>query len=353
MIVLWFGPDGGQPSRELSVVIPLKGWDESLPRLLDVLLSDPFDAPLQILVVVDSDQPNLHLLPEDDRLIVLQSEPKPDEWLDKNWRLYQGARRAGHETILFMDSDTQPYPKLLTRRCSNHVGPFSFCIPVYTAPCSQSERFLASFTSYNNFFVYCVGFSFGSFGTAIGPSMMASVPRAQLLEALTQGRGQSADDHALGYWMARHGFPVHIAKVPVIVGKDGETWSGAWQQIIRWITVSRTVKHMLSLRLIISAGFAMMLNTLPSLMIYTGLIATVSGYRDGLFIAGAGLMVSALDGLWLALVERSYVARCDLTPSGWWHVLYVPILHLLQPVMVAVGYTRREIHWRGSVIKLN
>ena len=352
IIVLFSRDAADHPIRDLSIVIPLKGWDASLPELLKILLKDPFDAALEIIVVIDQNQINRKSFPLDDRLTLLETAVKPKDWLDKNWRLYQRAKRAKHGTVLFMDSDTQPYPQLLNRRCRNHRGGFSFCIPVYAAPKSHSERFLSSFTSYNNFFIYSVIFSFGFFGTAIGPSMMSSVPKEQLLYALEEGKSEFADDHALGNWMDCHGVPVHISKVPVVVGKDGESWAGAIQQIIRWISVTRTVGHILSTRLILSTAFCLIINIIPTSAIYGGFIAAGMGYEFGLLVAVMGIVLSVLDGFWLALVERSYVLRCDMPSSGYWHILYVLIMHLVQPFMIVYAWTRKEISWRGGVIVL-
>lgn len=336
--------------RELSIVIPLKGWDEGLPTLIRTLLASELGAAFEILLVLDEDHPRRGELPFDECFRPIHPEPLPEGWRDKNWRLAQGLASARYETILFLDSDVSATKKTLASRLRDHAGVFSYAIPVYAEPGTKAERLLAAFTSYSNFFLYRAGVALGVRETAIGPSMLFTVGRERLAEALGVVRGALADDHALGHYFGARGELVHCAREPVFVSKQGEGFREVFSQILRWLMLPRTVAHLLTPRLVAVVLVGSLLNSAAGLVAYAGLAWSAmepSSAAFSLLLAGGVLLLS--EALALVLVERAY-ARGRYPKRAWRHLLWVPITLLVQPYLLAAATLRRRIPWRGALI---
>jgi hypothetical protein len=345
-------PLAGTP-QDVSIVIPLKGWDEGLPDLIRGLLASETAVDFEVLLVIDPDHPRAHELPVHERFRPIHPEPLPSGWRDKNWRLAQGQAQARHEAILFLDSDVSVEPGTLDRRLRDHAGIFSFAIPVYGSPGTQAERLLASFTSYSNFFLYRAGVACGVRETAIGPSMLFTAGRGRLAEALSHVRGALADDHALGHYFGTRGELVHCAREPVFVLKHGEGFGEVTSQILRWLMLPRTVAHLLTLRLVAVLLVGSLLNSAAGLVTYAGLAWSLldpspAGY--GLLIFGVFLLFE--EALALIVVERAY-ARGRFPKPAWRHLLWVPVTLLVQPYLLAAASLRRRIPWRGALIPAN
>jgi GT2 family glycosyltransferase len=94
---------------ELSVVMPVKGNRDSVVHAVRSLLEQDLDAPLEVVVVVDDDDPArgaLRVLEPDSRLRVVQPPPFPIAGgRDANWRRCVGVDRSTGRAIAFVDAD--------------------------------------------------------------------------------------------------------------------------------------------------------------------------------------------------------------------------------------------------------
>lgn len=326
---------------EISIVIPLKGWDHSLPSLITQLLNQNYPLDLEVIIVVDSSNPSLAMLPQDNRVKLVFSQPWTNGWMDKNWRLHQGALEAKYPALLFLDSDVAIDRDYLKRRMGAHRGDFSFCIPFYISPSNAPERFLAAFTNYVNLTLYKASFAFGAFATAIGPSMLLTIDKKILLEAQLAISKELADDHALAFWFSKHGYVIECIAEPVYVMKNDENWRGVFDQVMRWTLLPRTVKHLLKPKMLLMAGFTVLLNLLPALLIYGGLLASP-------FILLAGLFLLLAETIFFIFIERIYSAKS----CHWRHLIFLP-LALLSYVFVALASLFiTNLRWRGQTIKI-
>lgn len=352
-------PVGEEPEAisEISVIIPLKGWDASLPALISSLLAGSFEGAVEVILMIDEEHPKRSLLPRHPHLSLRSPPPRPVGWHDKNWRLYQGVLSAQYSSTLFLDSDVLPTPSLLLKRCQAHSGQFSFCLPIYLKPRRLAERFLSTFTSLNNLFLYGVGFAIAPpIETAIGPSMLSTSPREVFLESLIAASGSIADDHALAYQLSRRGVVTHLAYIPVAVGKDGEGWREVGRQIIRWLTLPRTVTDQLTPRLLGFASCALTLNSVSIICLWVGGVCALCDQDGAKLLSLLGFYTALLDGVLLAWVEREWARRLGSPPQAYTQLLFTPLTLLFVlislPVFWLIGGLKREIKWRGEVTLL-
>lgn len=359
---------GDGPLRDVSVIIPLKGWDQGLPNLVRHLLGPDYPAQVQVVLVMDPEHPHRGELPEDARFEILHPAPAPEGWRDKNWRLRQGIEHARHDMVLFMDSDVRGDPTMLRDRVRFHQGDFSFAIPIYASPGNRAERYLSACTSLSNFFLYRAAFGMRPIATAIGPSMLLSLPREVLIEAMEEGRGAMADDHALGVHLARRGHPPRCVAEPVVVTKHGASWREVWNQMLRWALLPSTVTDLMTPSLTALVVVGMFLNTMGLYLLVAGLgLAELYGMRAVLgpgFIpwftdfephmallltAGCGALL--IDGLALVWVEHAF-ARRRQPRRPWRHLIWAPLWVLSLPAMMVTMLYRRGFEWRGDEVKL-
>lgn len=106
--------DSGEPT--LSVLIPARNEIRNLPVLLAALQAQTL-RPAEIIVCDDHSDDGMrewlqeHAAEFDVRWF--QADPKPDEWVGKNWACHQLAQHATGDWFLFLDADIRPKPGFL------------------------------------------------------------------------------------------------------------------------------------------------------------------------------------------------------------------------------------------------
>jgi len=334
---------------DLTVVIPLYGWDLGLPALVRGLLTQRYDAAVQVIVVIDGDHPRRAELPEDPRVQLLHPPRCPKDWHDKVWRMRCGASAASHDAVMFMDSDVSVDPDWLARRVGHHRGDFSFAIPLYAAPNNNAERLLAAFTDYSNFTLYKATFSVLDLATAIGPSMLCTAERAFLLEGLETHRAALADDHCLGHWFRSQGRRVHVGAEPVYVAKHHAPWGEVLGQILRWLQLPRTVLHAMMPHAAVALAIGSMLNAAPPLLVYAGALLTLAGAAVGPVLLAGGVVFLVTEGVACVVVEAAYARRRYPRPP-WRHLVFVPLVALFQIWLLTAALVRGNVRWRNQKV---
>jgi 4,4'-diaponeurosporenoate glycosyltransferase len=114
-------PGSPTPSPTVSVIIPARDEEHSLPRLLRSLASQPAK-PRQIIVVDDGSTDRTADLARQFGATVIPSQPLPEGWRGKTWACHQGAQVASSDLLLFVDADTWFEPDGLARVISNYPG---------------------------------------------------------------------------------------------------------------------------------------------------------------------------------------------------------------------------------------
>jgi 4,4'-diaponeurosporenoate glycosyltransferase len=90
----------------VSVIIPARNEERSLPILITSLRNQSYIAD-EIIVVVDQSDDRTKEIAEKEGARVIQAEPLPEGWLGKPWACYQGAQVAKGDILIFLDADTQ------------------------------------------------------------------------------------------------------------------------------------------------------------------------------------------------------------------------------------------------------
>lgn len=97
--------NGNIRKPSVSVIIPARNEERSLPNLLDSL-SGQLSSQDEVIVVDDHSEDGTKAVAERSTLKVLESLPTPEGWIGKPWACFQGARIASGEILIFLDADT-------------------------------------------------------------------------------------------------------------------------------------------------------------------------------------------------------------------------------------------------------
>jgi 4,4'-diaponeurosporenoate glycosyltransferase len=89
----------------VSVIIPARNEEKSLPKLLESLLETDYAA-CEIIVVDDHSEDRTYETAGTFPVTVIKAPPKPDGWMGKSWACYIGSLFAKGDLLLFTDADT-------------------------------------------------------------------------------------------------------------------------------------------------------------------------------------------------------------------------------------------------------
>jgi glycosyltransferase involved in cell wall biosynthesis len=117
---VWFVPRLGRRSqivdlRLVSIVITARNQERTIGATVRAMLAQTY-ANLEVIVVNDrSTDRTAEILAEigDPRLVVIDGEEPPPDWLGKPWACDQGCRAARGELLLIVDADVQYGPDAL------------------------------------------------------------------------------------------------------------------------------------------------------------------------------------------------------------------------------------------------
>ena len=129
-------PRGGEaPSRKISVIIPARNEEKTLPLLLQDLKEQDY-APHEIIVVDDDSEDDTAAVAHAFGVNVVSLRGKPSGWVGKSWACQSGAEAASGESILFLDADVRLSPDGLRRIAAAHEA----CGAVSVQPFHATQR---------------------------------------------------------------------------------------------------------------------------------------------------------------------------------------------------------------------
>jgi 4,4'-diaponeurosporenoate glycosyltransferase len=108
------GSDEAETGTALSIIVPARNEEGSLPRLLDSLAKQTVKA-RELIVVDDDSEDETPRLAREAGATVIDPGPLPAGWVGKPWACWQGARAAKGDILLFLDADTELAPQGLER----------------------------------------------------------------------------------------------------------------------------------------------------------------------------------------------------------------------------------------------
>lgn len=341
---------------DLTVVIPLKGWEPSLPDLLRSLAHQRYDGSIIPIVVVDEQHPEIRQLESIAGVRVVRFT-LPAGWTgsDKNLRLLRGLRETHTEWVMFLDADAQISVDFLRYRMAVHarepVPELSFSLPLYAHADNAAAAFLAAFTNHSNVALYLAASALIRLETAIGPSMVIRRRDAFLPTQLEhfQQLG-SAYDHSLGQAYGTSGRLVALSAEPIVVTIPRPEWRDVLRQIMRWVMSVKTAKRIIRWPtwcvLIVSSSVSLIPFTLTTIGLFSALLGNV---LVACTAAGFAIASMELEAIGLMIVEQRLLSRrCFGFP--WRHLIFVPLALLSQPILFATALIKRRIEWRGAII---
>ena len=105
----------------LSIIIPARNEEQTLPLLLSDLLAQQF-TPHEIIVVNDDSEDDTEAVARTHGVKVLSLHTKPEGWGGKSWACQQGALAATGDSLLFLDADVRLSPDGLGRVAAAHAA---------------------------------------------------------------------------------------------------------------------------------------------------------------------------------------------------------------------------------------
>ncbi|HSA73217.1 MAG TPA: glycosyltransferase [Nitrososphaeraceae archaeon] len=103
---------------KVSIIVPARNEEETISKCLQSLLSQDYDN-YEVIAIDDSSTDNTlsiisKLSEKDNRLITVNSPPRPNDWIGKNWACFHGYKKSTGEILLFTDADSVHRPDALS-----------------------------------------------------------------------------------------------------------------------------------------------------------------------------------------------------------------------------------------------
>ncbi|MCC5951840.1 MAG: glycosyltransferase [Acidimicrobiia bacterium] len=339
--------DEGPPSEvDITVLIPARNEELSLPHLLESLMAQTV-RPRQIVVVDDGSTDRTAAVARSyPGVTVVEGEELPPGWTGKAWACSQGAARADGERLVFLDADVRLAPDGLEAVLTHHDRHGGL---VSVQPYHRMERAYERLSAMFNL-VGIMGVGMASPGrdgrarAAFGPCVVCSRHDYEAIGGHEAVRGEIIEDIALGRTFAKAGYPVHaygggdqvaFRMYPGGLGQLVEGWS----------------KNMAS-----GAGAAGVVRTAAVALWITAVFASIVNLIE--WVAGTGDL-GALDvGLgWLLFVVQFAVMLRQVGNFRAWPVLAFPVTVAMFVVVFLrslwLTLVRRRVSWRGRPIPLS
>ncbi len=92
------------PNHKISVIIPARNEENSLPNLLESLSKQTLK-PYEIIIVDDFSQDKTSDIARIYNIKVIRPDKLPEGWTGKNWACYTGYKESTGDILLFLDAD--------------------------------------------------------------------------------------------------------------------------------------------------------------------------------------------------------------------------------------------------------
>jgi ceramide glucosyltransferase len=327
----------------VTVLKPLKGWDEETRECLESWLVQDYSAPVQILVGVDADdiaaRDGIHALLKDvpehrARLILCHRGIGPHPKVAK---LVQMLPQAAHSIIVISDADVwaprdflgQTTP-LLDADAVGLVNCF-YCIP---KPATLAMRWV-SITINADFWTQVLqSNSIHPQDFALGAVMMTRKREIDEIGGFVSYIDYLADDYQLGHRIAGLGRRIQLSPLVVECRSSPTDWRDVWSHQLRQarnIRACHPVLYFFSITNNVTLWCALWLMTAP------GILASIS--------VGLAQLVRLATAL-----HSEY--RLSPASTSLRHVWMIPIKDLLQAAVWACAFMGNKVRWRGEVFRI-
>jgi chlorobactene glucosyltransferase len=107
---------------KINIILPARNDEKYIGKCIEGLLKQNYDN-YNIIIICDSDMDNTdhtleivqtYKIKHPEKIDVIISNTKPDEWVGKNWACYNGYLKSDGDILLFTDSDTLHCKDIIT-----------------------------------------------------------------------------------------------------------------------------------------------------------------------------------------------------------------------------------------------
>lgn len=336
----------------VSVVIPARDEEETLPRLLASLRAQE-PAPRQVVVADDHSSDATARVAADGEATVVACDPLPRGWTGKSWACWTGAKSTDGATLVFLDADTELEKGALARVVDEHRRRGGL---VSVQPFHRTERPYEAFSAFFNLVSMMGVEAFTplsgrrSSTGAFGPCLMCSRDDYLRAGGHQAVAGDVVEDVALARRFAAAGLPVTCLggrgtiSFRMYPGGPAQLVEGWTKNFAAGAGATRPVTFVM-----VSAWLAGCITTGAGLATALPRLRRRHRHRHG---RGGGIPRVAGGYLAYALQLRWMLRRVGT--FGWWPAAVYPaplagFLALFARSLVLTG-VRREVSWKGRMV---
>jgi 4,4'-diaponeurosporenoate glycosyltransferase len=329
----------------VSVIIPARNEEKSLPILL-ASLRDQHLVANEVIIVVSQSEDRTREIAEEADVRTIESEPMPEGWVGKSWACYQGALIAKGELLVFLDSDTfleKDGLEKIVAACTENDGVVSI------QPYHRTKRLHEQLSAFFNIVMM------GAMGTftvmashmkpigLFGPCIAMRKKHYFESGGHSEVRGEVVEDLALGEKLKRQKIPIHC------YGGKGTISFRMYPNGIRELVDGWSKGF--------AAGAAK--TYLPILLavvawIGGGMGATIY-FIEALFDVNT-FYILTWASLYLGYVAQIYWMLCRIGTFKFYTAVFYPVSLLFFLIIFLrsffVIFIRRSVRWKGVTISL-
>jgi 4,4'-diaponeurosporenoate glycosyltransferase len=195
----------------VSIIIPARNEEKSLPVLLDSLKDQDF-VPDEIIVVLDRSEDRTKEIAESAGVITIQSEPLPKGWVGKTWACHQGSQAAKGNILIFLDADTCIEKDGLSKIVETCLGSDGV---VSIQPYHKTKKLYEQLSAFFNIISRGAMGTFTIFGNLLkpiglfGPCVVMRKKYYLDIGGHTAVKGEIVEDLALGNKLKKRKIPIY------------------------------------------------------------------------------------------------------------------------------------------------
>lgn len=108
---------------KVSIILPARNEEEFIGKCLNSLVDQDYEN-YEIIAIDDRSEDKTGQIISDfaeknSKIIHVIAEPKPENWMGKNWACFEGFKRSTGELLLFTDADTKHSKKMVSLSASH------------------------------------------------------------------------------------------------------------------------------------------------------------------------------------------------------------------------------------------
>lgn len=108
---------------KVSIILPARNEEAFIAKCLDSLLDQDYEN-YEIIAIDDRSEDRTGQIissftQKNSKIIHVTAEPKPENWMGKNWACFEGFKKSTGELLLFTDADTKHSRKMISLSVSH------------------------------------------------------------------------------------------------------------------------------------------------------------------------------------------------------------------------------------------